>query len=156
MPVLHFLARKRNRFLFETPPGHTVSRGVNLYFSPLLNCSYDCAYCFLRGMYRSAHLLFFVNYEDYRDALVRAARTIGSQGVTFYAGYDCDPLAQDKLTGFCQLNRIAFVETVSSKKQENTVQDVSFPVPDEQTQKAFPLAMILLQVAGNRVTACRV
>ena len=31
----------------------------------MLNCVYDCSYCFLQGMFNSANYLVFVNYEDY-------------------------------------------------------------------------------------------
>ena len=31
----------------------------------MLNCIYDCNYCFLQGMFNSANYLVFVNYEDY-------------------------------------------------------------------------------------------
>ena len=32
----------------------------------MLNCVYDCRYCFLQGMYRSANYVLFVNYDDFR------------------------------------------------------------------------------------------
>ena len=31
----------------------------------MLNCLYDCRYCFLQGMYRSANYVLYVNYEDF-------------------------------------------------------------------------------------------
>ena len=39
------------------------------------NCIYDCRYCFLQGMYRSAHYVVFINYEDYQWAIEERLRS---------------------------------------------------------------------------------
>ena len=49
------------------------------YNTPLLNCVYDCSYCFLQGLYPSANLVFFVNQADTGGP--RAAGTTVSTGV---------------------------------------------------------------------------
>ena len=35
------------------------------YASNVMNCLFDCDYCFLKGMYPTANILMFVNFEDY-------------------------------------------------------------------------------------------
>ncbi len=48
------LARKHSGHILEAPSGYGVGGNHNFYFSTMLNCLYDCRYCFLQGMYRSA------------------------------------------------------------------------------------------------------
>lgn len=97
-PALIVAARRKGRVL-PAPAEYAVGARSNYYFSHLLNCPYDCRYCFLQGMYRSAHYVWFVNYEaflaDIRDL---AGRATGD--AWFFSGYDCDSLALDPLTGF--------------------------------------------------------
>ena len=49
------LAVKGGERALPTPPGYTIGLEKNFYFSHMLNCLYDCRYCFLQGMYRSAN-----------------------------------------------------------------------------------------------------
>ena len=41
------------------------------YTTPVLNCIYDCSYCFLQGKYSSANLVVFVNQDDFFTAVHR-------------------------------------------------------------------------------------
>lgn len=92
------LARKTGNLILKTPPGYGIGGAHNYYFSHLLNCIYDCRYCFLQGMYRSAHLVLFVNYEDFGAAI---AEQLGREPEShFFSGYDCDSLALDAVTEF--------------------------------------------------------
>jgi len=59
------LAEKNSGRVIATPEGYGIGGQENYYFSHMLNCLYDCRYCFLQGMYRSAHYVVFVNYEDF-------------------------------------------------------------------------------------------
>ncbi|SVD49612.1 uncharacterized protein METZ01_LOCUS402466, partial [marine metagenome] len=52
-----------------TPEGYGIGGKNNYYFSHMLNCIYDCRYCFLQGMYRSAHYVLFVNYDEFFGAM---------------------------------------------------------------------------------------
>ncbi|GIS57497.1 MAG: hypothetical protein CM1200mP1_14350 [Candidatus Neomarinimicrobiota bacterium] len=41
----------------------------NFYYNtPMLNCLYNCSYCFLQGMYSSANIVVFVNEIDMQAA----------------------------------------------------------------------------------------
>lgn len=92
------LARKRGRLVLDAPYGIGGLR--NYYFSHVLNCLYDCRYCFLQGMYRSAHYVLFVNYEDFQTEILETAAQWPDERVTFFSGYDGDSLVFDGVTGF--------------------------------------------------------
>ncbi len=72
----------------------------NYYFSHMLNCLYDCRYCFLQGMYQSANYVLFVNYEDFQQDIRRLCLDSPDEAVHFFSGYDCDSLALEPVTGF--------------------------------------------------------
>lgn len=93
------LARNDGKRLHPTPPGYHIGSKHNYYFSHMLNCVYDCRYCFLQGMYQSANHVVFVNNEDFFADIARTAQSIGSP-TWFFSGYDCDSLALDPITGF--------------------------------------------------------
>ncbi len=93
------LAKKENRRVLKTPDGYGVGGNHNYYFSHMLNCLYDCRYCFLQGMYRSAHYVVFVNYEDFIDD-IKTTSEQHMQPSWFFSGYDCDSLAMEPVTGF--------------------------------------------------------
>jgi spore photoproduct lyase len=91
------LAEKRGQRVLEAPYG--IGGNRNFYFSHILNCVYDCRYCFLQGMYRSAHYLLFVNYEDFEAEISRTAEQFKGD-LYFFSGYDGDSLALESITGF--------------------------------------------------------
>lgn len=92
------LAEKHGRKLLQAPLSYSIGHQRNFYFSHLLNCLYDCRYCFLQGMFRSAHYVLFVNWDDFADEIESA--TAANESSCFFSGYDCDSLALDRLTGF--------------------------------------------------------
>ncbi len=94
------LAKKFDRFVLEAPAGYGIGGERNFYFSHMLNCVYDCRYCFLQGMFRSAHYVLFVNYEDFFASIDRTLAEDPSRTSYFFSGYDCDSLALDTVTGF--------------------------------------------------------
>ena len=104
------LAEKHGNKVLPTPEGYGFEhlpgvgggkgKGKGFYFSHMLNCVYDCRYCFLQGMYRSANYVLFVNYEDFAAEIGARAEATGD-GSVFYSGYDCDSLALEPVSGFC-------------------------------------------------------
>lgn len=101
------LAEKHGRKVLPTPPGygfeHLVDNsnsGQGYYFSHMLNCVYDCRYCFLQGMYRSANYVLFTNFEDFAAEIQSISNQNSTQSI-FYSGYDCDSLALEPISGFC-------------------------------------------------------
>ncbi len=94
------IARKTGIPVLAAPQGYGLGEAHNYYFSHMLNCIYDCRYCFLQGMYRSAHHIVFVNFEDFAGAIEQTAARHAGSPVWFYSGYDCDSLANEPLTRF--------------------------------------------------------
>lgn len=94
------LARKNGEAVLPAPSGYGFETGSGYYFSHILNCLYDCRYCFLQGMYRSAHYVLFVNYEDFSAQLQDRFQAQSAPAV-YYSGYDCDSLAFEPVSGFC-------------------------------------------------------
>ena len=92
------LAEKFDHFVLEAPSGYGIGSEHNYYFSHILNCIYDCRYCFLQGMFRSAHLVCFVNYEDFEAAISEKIKK--HQNAHFFSGYNCDSLALESVTHF--------------------------------------------------------
>ncbi len=90
------LARKSAPFLYE---GSFYSDGFEFenffYTQSLLGCLYDCDYCYLQGLYSSAHTVLFVNIEDFFDALLPYLNRPTLAAIS----YDTDTLALEKLTG---------------------------------------------------------
>ncbi len=93
------LAEKFNKFVLPAPFSYNIGGQRNYYFSHMLNCIYDCRYCFLQGMYRSANYVLFINYEDFDSAIEQVANE-SEQPAYFFSGYDCDSLALEPVTGF--------------------------------------------------------
>ena len=106
------IARKHQGHVLAAPEGYGLDGAHHYYFSHMLNCIYDCRYCFLQGMYRSANQIVFVNYEDYAAQIEAVTRSHGGKPVWFYSGYDCDSLASEPLTRFTEyfIPRIAEID----------------------------------------------
>lgn len=96
------IAAKHHKRVLAVPSGYGIGGQHNYYFSHMLNCLYDCRYCFLQGMYPSAHQLIFVNYEEFTDSISDIVASHKNEAVWFFSGYDCDSLAYEPVTGFAE------------------------------------------------------
>lgn len=94
------LAEKQGRRVMPAPAGFGIGHQHNYYFSHLLNCPYDCRYCFLQGMYPSANWVLFVNFEYFMQDIAETMQSHSTESCVFFSGYDCDSLAMDGLTQF--------------------------------------------------------
>jgi DNA repair photolyase len=94
------LARKHKGLVLPTPKQYGIGAEHNYYFSHMLNCLYDCRYCFLQGMFQSAHYVLFVNYEDFIDEMQFLLDKNSNKAVHYFSGYDCDSLALEPITNF--------------------------------------------------------
>ncbi|PJZ38066.1 DNA photolyase [Leptospira levettii] len=86
------LAEKKEHFLY---PGSDFSPNFShkyFYYNTLaLNCIYDCEYCYLQGMFPSANLVLFVNWEDF---FTETKKFLDNHGSLYLAlSYDTDLLA---------------------------------------------------------------
>ena len=96
------LAEKYKNFALPAPQGYGIGATKNYYFSHMLNCLYDCRYCFLQGMYQSANYVLFVNYEDFQQDIKQLCLASPTENLHFFSGYDCDSLALEPVTGFAE------------------------------------------------------
>ncbi len=93
------LAKKNNKFIYEAPKEFSIGFKKNFYFSHMLNCLYDCNYCYLQGMLNSANFLLFINYEDFFNKIEQIIEKDNDEKC-FFSGYDCDSLALENVTNF--------------------------------------------------------
>ena len=94
------LAEKFRNHVLHVPENYNIGAKYNYYFSHMLNCIYDCRYCFLQGMFRSAHYVLFVNFDGFASAIEKTIKQHDGEVIHFFSGYDCDSLALDPVTGF--------------------------------------------------------
>ena len=136
------LAAKQNKKVIPTPSQYETGGGAHYYFSHMLNCVYDCRYCFLQGMLRSAHYLLFVNYEDFIGEIkeVAAQHKNDEKPVWFFSGYDCDSLAYEPVTQFADF----FVDQFAS---------IDNAVLELRTKSTQIRSLISRQVQSNVVVA---
>lgn len=95
------LARRRDDYLYDAS-AYTPDFGHPRFFynALALNCVYDCAYCYLQGMFPSANTVLFVNNEDYFAATDQALM----DGPIYLAlSYDTDLLAFEHLIPYSRL-----------------------------------------------------
>ena len=87
------LAVKNSPFLYRGPSiCQNFGYSSFFYTSFLLNCLFDCEYCYLQGMYPSANLVAFVNIEDFKHAISKVV--MGEKElVSLAASYDTDLIA---------------------------------------------------------------
>ncbi|HHW70986.1 MAG TPA: radical SAM protein [Clostridiales bacterium] len=106
------LAVKDEPFLYEGPEICEDFGNRHFYYaSAVLNCIYDCHYCYLQGMYQSANIVIFVNIEDFFKAVDRKLSLLGSMYLC--TSYDTDLLA---LEGILPYSR-KWIEFASSREE---------------------------------------
>jgi len=94
------LAVKKDQLVYKgsdiTPSfGHK-----NFYYtSPILNCLYDCEYCYLQGMFESANIVMFVNEDSFLNSARKLLLEQQDQNQQTYLciSYDSDILVFDYL-----------------------------------------------------------
>lgn len=96
------LGRAEQALVDEAPVGYHLGGRRNFRFAHMLNCIYDCRFCFLQGMNRSASYVIFVNYEDFMEAIDAKLAEAPGEDTWFFAGYQCDSLAFEPVTRFAR------------------------------------------------------
>ncbi len=92
------IARKQGNLVYE---GAKVCQSFgNEYFyytSCIMNCIYDCDYCYLKGMYPSGNIVIFVNIDD---IFAHIEKLLEMHPVYLCVSYDTDMCAFESITGF--------------------------------------------------------
>lgn len=92
------LAAKQGTLLYEgAPVCQSFGNSYFYYTSCMMNCIYDCEYCYLKGMYPSADIVIFVNLEDIFEEVERRLK---HHPLYLCVSYDTDLLALEQLLGY--------------------------------------------------------
>ena len=92
------LAEKKGELLYEGAKVCQSFGNSHFYYTSLImNCIYGCEYCYLSGMYPSANIVMFLNYEDY---FLEVERYLAIHPMYICISYDTDLLALNSITGF--------------------------------------------------------
>lgn len=95
------IAKKRYDFIYRGSELCEDFGNTNFYHtSNILNCIYDCDYCYLQGMYPSGNLVVFVNIEDY---FKEVEGLTAKDKIYLSISYETDLLALENLTGFTRM-----------------------------------------------------
>lgn len=94
------LAAKQGNMLYEgAPVCQSFGSQYFYYTSCIMNCIFDCAYCYLKGMYPSANIVIFVNLEDIFSEIEQILKT---HPLYLCVSYDTDLPAMEPITGYVQ------------------------------------------------------
>ncbi|MBE7069039.1 MAG: radical SAM protein [Ruminococcaceae bacterium] len=95
-PALILAVREGARIFKGAPVCQSFGQRNFYYSSSMMNCLFDCEYCYLRGMYPSSNIVVFVNFEDYANDVKEFLK----DGPLYVcASYDTDLIALNGLTG---------------------------------------------------------
>lgn len=92
------LAAQKGNYLYRGAPVCQNFGNSHFYYtSCMMNCIYDCEYCYLKGMYPSGHMVLYINIED---TFIELEKVLAVHPVYLCVSYDTDLLAMEKLTGY--------------------------------------------------------
>ena len=95
-PALILAVREGSRIFRGAPVCQSFGQRNFYYSSCVMNCLFDCEYCYLKGMYPSSNIVVFVNFEDYANDV----KELLKEGPLYVcASYDTDLIALNGLTG---------------------------------------------------------
>ena len=94
--ALIIAVRDGNRVFEGAPVCQSFGYQYFYYASSMMNCPFDCEYCYLKGMYPSSYMVVFVNLEDYKQDIEDMG---GRRPMYLCASFDTDLLAMNGLTG---------------------------------------------------------
>jgi len=123
------LAVKNKNFCYRGSP-MCVDYGYDDFFyaSQIMNCPYDCGYCYLRGLYTSANIVAFVNLDD---AFAELTKTFANRRPIVCLSYDTDMLALEQIFGFTRgwinyaaVNKNVTFELRTKSANFNSIADV--------------------------------
>ena len=100
MSMKLILAKKKEPLLYHASGMIQDYNTPNVFYNtPILNCLYNCDYCFLQGMYDSGNLVVFVNEREMMDAIDKKASDPhdSSKPTVVSISYNTDLLAMENI-----------------------------------------------------------
>ncbi|HAK58299.1 MAG TPA: DNA repair photolyase [Lachnospiraceae bacterium] len=95
------LAVKRDHFVMKGAPVCQSFDEEHFYYtSSVMNCIYDCEYCYLKGMFPSSHMVIYVDPED---TFAEVDELLKKHRVYLCISYDTDLMAIESMTGCISL-----------------------------------------------------
>lgn len=153
------LARKKNNLIYE---GSMVSQDFgyrNFYYnSLLLNCVYNCDYCYLQGMYPSGNMVVFVNEEDFYQATLKAieCRPFQEEPLYLCISYDTDLLAYETVvpyaTRFIEFTRSQEDLVIELRTKSANWRPLEDVIPNERCILAWTLSPPMVAKAYEQLT----
>jgi len=148
------LAAKKEQFIYDGSRFVQEADNPNFVYNALsLNCAYDCAYCYLQGMYASANQVCFVNLDDFFSATGRAIqnRPDPEQPLYLCISYDTDLLAFESVAPYCR-EWIGYCQGREGKLEvEIRTKSANFP----QLADLEPRANVILAWSLSPDTVCQ-
>ena len=97
VPAL-ILARKEGTLVYKGAPVCQSFGHEHFYYtSCMMNCLFDCEYCYLQGMYPSGNVVLFVNLDD---TFAQVDALLKQHPVYLCVSYDTDLMALESIAGF--------------------------------------------------------
>lgn len=126
------LANKRYDFLYKGSSLCEDFGEENFYYlSCILNCIYDCEYCYLQGMYPSSNIVVFVNIEDFFNEVIKESK---DKRIYLCISYDSDMLALEDITGytakwieFVRHNKNVLIEIRTKSVNYKSISSIKIP-----------------------------
>jgi len=137
------LAKKRDNFIYSgSPVTDTFHRGKFFYNSLMMNCLYNCEYCYLQGMYNSSHIVVFVNLDDFFGETLKLLEI--EEKVTLCISYDTDLLAMERFIPYAS-KWIEFASqipelTIEIRTKSNSYKNISNLTPSKNIILAWTLS----------------
>lgn len=114
------IAKLNSPAITEAPDGYGHTKQA-YFFKTSLGCIYDCSYCFLKGAFKTEHMVFFVNYDDIKTQIAEKISELRNSWITeeiwFYSSDYSDIQGMDMISGF-NTEFIDFFETFENVKME--------------------------------------
>lgn len=116
---LIILAKQENPTIIPTPKNYWFP-WKSYFFKPSLNCFFNCKYCYLQGTFKNRFPVFFLNYEDMQNEIIKQInkerKAWFKWQITFYASNYTDLLSTEDISHFHE-NFLYFSENLP----ENTL-----------------------------------
>ena len=74
------IAKLTSSAITEAPAGYGHTKQA-YFFKTSLNCVYDCDYCFLKGAFKTEHMVFFVNYDDIKAQITEKIQELQNKNI---------------------------------------------------------------------------
>ena len=128
------LGEKQGNLIYKGAPVCQSFGNEHFYYaSCIMNCIYDCEYCYLKGMYPSGNLVIFVNLEDIFNE-VKAL--LEKHAVYLCISYDTDLQAMDGITGYiAEWN--AFAQAALENSQKNLLYPLKIEIRTKSADVSF-------------------